>query len=498
MLETQTEIIKHPQTLQHPIPPQSPQIHCLCPKTQLEAPGFLQQCSICNLYQHKSCIRPLISINNEKEDHNIYICPFCLFTHLDPYLAAHNSISNPKFIIGKFTRFKMPHQIEDNAFIIIRCLYLSEVKLIQSWPFCKVKLNNSLLLDYGPTDNRIPGPIIIYTSKSQLPEHIKQYTHPTVTSSSMRCEPVVKIFVPDSTLSLEVSGTSNVYYKYIISIDIVTWNNPDDVITQTQIIHDIDTLRKLTQIEGTDCLATKERIDMLDCFTSADLIEKPSRGWFCTHLSVFDLEKWVKGNITKARKTCPICSKLVWKVYVDGFIYERMKRDKEMNVNIRYYDLESDYSKMEGIDEKCLGIKRERKEESGKEVNEDDEDVTEGEEIEDDEVICISSSDSDEEEKECDNGNSNSNGSKGVISGKKDNNKGKDVWNRGVIRTKIIRSKNESSTIICNGNNSEENSNSNSNNVFMGDTLEEYLKFLNGLNFENRGFLVNFFSRDSD
>jgi hypothetical protein len=311
----------------------------------------------------------------------------------------------------------------------------------------------------------------------------------------MRSEPVVKIFVPDSTLSLEVSGTSNVYYKYIISIDIVTWNNPNDVITQTQIIHDVDTLRKLTKIEGTDCLATKERIDMLDCFTSADLIEKPSRGWFCTHLSVFDLEKWVKGNITKARKTCPICSKLVWKVYVDGFIYERMKRDKEMNINIRYYDLESDYSKMEGIDEKCLGIKRERKEEGGKEINEDDEDVTEGEEIEDDdEVICISSSsssNSDEEEKQCDNG------SKGVISGKKDNNnnKGKDVWNRGVIRTKIIRSKNESS-MIGNGNNSEENSNSN--NVFMGNTLGEYLKFLSGLNFENKGFLVNYFSRDSD
>ena len=485
MIETQTEI-KQSQTLQHPNHPQSPQIHCLCPKTQLEAPGFLQQCSICNLYQHKSCIRPLISINNEKEDHNIYICPFCLFTHLDPYLAAHNSISNPKFIIGKFTRFKMPHQIEDNAFIIIRCLYLSEVKLIQSWPFCKVKLNNSLLLDYGPTDNRIPGPIIIYTSKSQLPEHIKQYTHRTITSSSMRSEPVVKVFVPDSTLSLEVSGTSNVYYKYIISIDIVTWNNPIDVITQTQIIHDVDTLKKLTQIEGTDCLATKERIDMLDCFTSADLIEKPSRGWFCTHLSVFDLEKWVKGNITKARKTCPICSKLVWKVYVDGFIYERMKKDKEMNINIRFYDLESDYSKMEGIDEKCLGIKRERKEEVGKEINEDD-DVTEGEEIEDDEIICISSdTDDDEEEKECEN---NSKHYKGVI-GKKDS-KGKDIWNRGVIRTKIIRSKNDNNS-PQNGNVSEEN------NVFMGDTLGEYLKFLSGLNFENRGFLKNFFSRDSD
>jgi hypothetical protein len=311
-----------------------------CPCRQVFNTRSVIKCATCNFSQHKDCVRDCLKMIN-------YECPGCQIKISDPYLKNIVNILTPTLIppsnILKSTFEIAPevnkiiNQIQPNnnsKFLILRCLRLDSNGYEHHWPMnCTISINGKHLktLSYPKEMNRSSQrkdfPLVFYFRDEDYTENYHkfhaQHMHKLIDA--------LQFNKPNSLeIKNEVSKNPKDVWSYVLSIDLVeVLKDVSEVISKIPVMNDVEALKKrhnyLSNVKN-ELQILNEKVSFLDNYTvSGKRIALPVRSINCHHLKVFDLKSFLLLRRNKSYD-CPFCKRKAVRLYIDGFIYDQMKR----------------------------------------------------------------------------------------------------------------------------------------------------------------------------
>lgn len=265
------------------------------------------------------CSNPISKneISNQYKISNPYICPICMLSSFDPWTKHISSICKLFPLLHSLNPTKISFnyiQNKEEDFLIIRCLKISSSGYSLDWPKnSQIILNNKTLIENSNNvfKKKSKG-IAIFSLKKKIglkktnifdfKQFIEQKNHLTISSRNS-----------DSSI-------------YFISIDTIKSNDSiQDIIKEAKIFNEINAIKGLVGINNEIKIAS-EKIDLIDVYTGINKVKIPVRGINCIHLSIFDLKTFLLFTKKSKKSVCPICNKLTGEVYIDGIIYEKIKK----------------------------------------------------------------------------------------------------------------------------------------------------------------------------
>lgn len=311
-----------------------------CPCRQIFNTRSVIKCPTCNFSQHKDCVRDCIKMIN-------YECPGCQIKISDPYLKNIVNILTPTLIPPSNTLKstfeiapevnKIVNQIQPNnnsKFLILRCLRLDSNGYEHHWPMnCTISINGKHIktLSYPKEMNRSSQrkdfPLVFYFRDEDCTENYHKFH----TQHMHKLIDALQFNKPNSLeIKNEVSKNPKDIWSYVLSIDLVeVLKDVTEVISKIPIMSDIESLKKrhnyLSNLKN-ELQILNEKVSFLDNYTvSGKRISLPVRSINCHHLKVFDLKSFLLLRRNKSYD-CPYCKKKAVRLYIDGFIYDQMKR----------------------------------------------------------------------------------------------------------------------------------------------------------------------------
>lgn len=309
-------------------------IDCICGSSEDNSPSLIK-CPICNNSQHRKCI-PSILLKADK-----YLCMKCLFKYSDPFISTLKLLLPPTVLEGKKEKFNFGTTITSNSVILIRCMICNENSNYEMrWP-----AGSSIFINDRPIikalNNKDNDEPIVFVHNPSMIEKVpftnnvyvfNQYIHEF--SSRM------------NELEVKFSHSMPKDKLYIIQVEqAILLDSLEKVSKEIESVYQKDRMFELLNNNSVE----SERIHATDIYHDSEPIKVPARGYLCNHLSVFDLNKFLSSNKNIINKRCPICKKLMVKLYIDKFIKYKMDEDK-LKKNTNYY-IKGDYSKIEGYND---------------------------------------------------------------------------------------------------------------------------------------------------
>ena len=322
-----------------------PAIDCFCECNEdINEP--LIECPICKKSQHIACIPPMLL------DAIRYFCLKCMFKYVDPLFHQMTILLPPCTLDEKKNIFKFHTKITSNSIILIRCIKFEDNKYELKWPNnCSITINeHSIVKLMTPQFNE---PIVFVQNPSMLEKCF--FTNNAFVFTGILFD--LPSIENDLTIRLNHNNREN--KLYIIDVEQVSiLDNNEQIMKYIETVNTKPRMFELLQ----NIVEVSELINANDIYSDSEPITVPARGFLCEHLSVFDLVKFLNMNENRVGKRCPICQKLMIKIYIDGFIQAKIKEDKYRR-NTHYF-IKADYSFIEAFDENHQGSERDIKEDN--------------------------------------------------------------------------------------------------------------------------------------
>lgn len=347
-------------------------INCPC-NSYLDKSTIL--CNICKKFQHKLCVIGQLNMRN-------YICQSCQIDKMDPFIKIENKLAsiillkykNKNFSPSKATlSFTISNEIKSKIseynnkliidkdinnynpsknplYIALRCLRLDSFGYEHHWPSnSKIFLNNNLLKenkllkDTPLSKQRRDYPLIFYLNKSDRDYNIHRYSLDYMFNYY---DYLNELDINHFNILNNNFLNDNDKFSYVISLDLIKILSYNDVLINTKIIDEYELIHKIIYnnfkyntkfyknfSESKDVFVKKERISLIDII-SGKKITNPVRSYNCTHLAVFDLEKFLYNNIKSKKFDCPICKVKVKAnyLYIDNNIKNFIIKYPDSNI----------------------------------------------------------------------------------------------------------------------------------------------------------------------
>ena len=315
-------------------------------------------CSSCESFQHRKCIQKLECMKK-------YVCPDCQFKKSGLFYnnilsliptkllkvtdQKYNNISF-NFIFDFNLDYSKKFKDKNNPFFLIfRCLKFTEKGFEFHWPTrAKLFLNKKLVLDLTLKGYKIKDkPIALIFKKDNSIEGLKRlYVYD---SNIIVLEEYIKYNYQLNTFCFQIieknKDTPLEIENYAIRLDVIEiFHNPEYLIQNTKVLNSTKELSELLRFnEGESIFTVEEKISLINDILESGLIELPSRGYDCCHMSVFDLRTFLNINRKSNKYQCPYCKRQANDLYIDGKLLELIKIIKKFNLNINQIYINKNY-----------------------------------------------------------------------------------------------------------------------------------------------------------
>lgn len=329
------------------------EVHCICGlEEHKKYIKNLIQCSECQYWQHKDCLKSMTKMRN-------YLCPKCqiikgglfyniIYTLLEPslFIVENNKDNRGVYhFIPDISIYPKIKKIQKNnpEFIIIRCLKFDKTGFSFHWPkMSKIFINNKLILDFTKKGQKRKDKMIALVSKK---DYEKSGEDENFGNKNLLYDAniiIIDDFIFDKKpnrfeINVNYSQTESVENtNFAISIDCCEiLVEPNEIIKKVPIYHDKKILHELLikNLDENSILSTKEKINLLDLYTESEKIKLPSRGINCCHLNVFDLRTFLLLNRKTNKYQCPYCKRYANNLYIDGIILDFINDKNNFDVD---------------------------------------------------------------------------------------------------------------------------------------------------------------------
>ena len=329
------------------------EVHCICGlEEHKKYIKNLIQCSECQYWQHKDCLKSMTKMRN-------YLCPKCqiikgglfyniIYTLLEPslFIVENNKDNRGVYhFIPDISIYPKIQKIQKNnpEFIIIRCLKFDKTGFSFHWPkMSKIFINNKLILDFTKKGQKRKDKMIALVSKK---DYEKSGEDENFGNKNLLYDAniiIIDDFIFDKKpnrfeINVNYSQTESVENtNFAISIDCCEiLVEPNEIIKKVPIYHDKKILHELLikNLDENSILSTKEKINLLDLYTESEKIKLPSRGINCCHLNVFDLRTFLLLNRKTNKYQCPYCKRYANNLYIDGIILDFINDKNNFDVD---------------------------------------------------------------------------------------------------------------------------------------------------------------------
>ena len=322
-----------------------PAIDCLCECNEdINEP--LIECPICKKSQHRPCIPPMLL------EAKRYFCLKCMFKYVEPSFYQMQILLPPSTLDEKKNIFKFNTKITSNSIILIRCITFEDNKYELKWPNnCSITINDHNVVKVMTPQSNEP---IVFVQNPSMLEKCFFTDNLFVFTGFLFDLPGVK-----NVLTIKLTHNNRENKLYIIDVEqVAILDNNEQIMKYIETVNTKPRLFELLKIMP----EVSELINAHDVYSDSEPITVPARGFLCEHLSVFDLVRFLNMNENRVGKYCPICHKLMVKIYIDGFIQSKIKEDKYKR-NTQYF-IKADYSMIEAFDQNHQGSERVVKEDN--------------------------------------------------------------------------------------------------------------------------------------
>eukprot|EP00917_Polyrhabdina_sp_WS-2016_P024364 GHVP01052793.1.p1 GENE.GHVP01052793.1~~GHVP01052793.1.p1 ORF type:complete len:793 (+),score=128.83 GHVP01052793.1:260-2638(+) len=325
---------------------------CLCGGKQQR--DVTLRCVVCNHYVHPMCldmdgteVQSLITKVARNDESYDFMCPFCRFRIMDPFLP-------PEKVIAVFPLLHPPAEIKftinlpkfhewkrQTRQIIVRALKANSQALKHEWPeTISIRINDN------PPD-AVNAPQAEH-KRRDIPFNVTRYLKPfrnSIHISWSNFHPpqhfAIGFFLTQTRTDSDVAR--DILEKRLVSREV----------GRRRIV---SLLNESVDSEDVSCMETSSRM-RLTCPLTLLRITYPARGATCRHLQCFDLEAFVQvthGNKAfNNRWKCPECNQrlFVEDIVVDGFVLNIL--EKAQNVDLVELDKEAKWKTIGATEEPC-------------------------------------------------------------------------------------------------------------------------------------------------
>ena len=328
-----------------PSSPQKRKLQCICGSTFRQAYNT-KPCSECNTLQHPECIGSLLKMKR-------YVCPQCQLKQIDPFLKHrlnfHISLikttENKSESTHEFRFFLNKDQltkVTSNSFLIIRSLLLNEKGFKLEWTnYFRLELNKKKItyaLNSKKWLTKSHNSPFVFAFNETYKDNINKTNekHFPYDKQIFSFKEYFNIGLNLIKMIIRYDKEDPDINSYALSVDLVElFQNIDAVIKYLPRVHTISESQRYIQFEdGVD----KEKINLYDHYTLCERIVLPGRGVACNHLGVFDVKRFLIGNIHIRKYTCPICMKYANKCYIDEIMKNVIEKEEVRNCNCLVMD----------------------------------------------------------------------------------------------------------------------------------------------------------------